>query len=381
MLLFIDTNIFVQSQYGWSSGKLASIKTLSQNGWLKILSHSVVKEEINRHIEHDLKREYESYNSFVKKSSIKGYNKELGLDIGPIDIEKMISLLKEKCNDYFSGDDVIDVPITNKGINVLVGDYINKSYPFEESKPNEFKDAIIIYSLKEFQAIQGVPIIIYSSDKGFNKAFESNSGFTIVEEFGEILKRLENNGPNFIQQHLLNVLEENETKVIIEEYLSELDVELSDEDYFIDSFDIIDTPEVEISNLKLDDFNIVFYDSDGKKVNSLNFKSGNGQIFATIEAFFDIIVSFSMLDVDRSYYDKESHDYLIKSYIAASRSYSTSHIVELKLEFIITEGLIEFEDISVNDNNDVLTLYEYELFDQSYSSSYDERYYMPFEED
>ena len=88
-----------------------------------------------------------------------------------------------------------------------------------------------------------------------------------------------------------------------------------------------------------------------------------------------------MLDVDRSYYDKESHDYLIKSYIAASRSYSTSHIVELKLEFIITEGLIEFEDISVNDNNDVLTLYEYELFDQSYSSSYDERYYMPFEED
>lgn len=381
MLLFIDTNIFVQSQYGWSSGKLASIKTLSQNGWLKILSHSVVKEEINRHIEHDLKREYESYNSFVKKSSIKGYNKELGLDIGPIDIEKMISLLKEKCNDYFSGDDVIDVPITNKGINVLVGDYINKSYPFEESKPNEFKDAIIIYSLKEFQAIQGVPIIIYSSDKGFNKAFESNSGFTIVEEFGEILKRLENNGPNFIQQHLLNVLEENETKVIIEEYLSELDVELSDEDYFIDSFDIIDTPEVEISNLKLDDFNIVFYDSDGNKVNSLNFKSGNGQIFATIEAFFDIIVSFSMLDVDRSYYDKESHDYLIKSYIAASRSYSTSHIVELKLEFIITEGLIEFEDISVNDNNDVLTLYEYELFDQSYSSSYDERYYMPFEED
>ena len=63
MLLFIDTNIFVQSQYGWSSGKLASIKSLSQNGWLKILSHLVVKEEINRNIEHDLKREYESYNS------------------------------------------------------------------------------------------------------------------------------------------------------------------------------------------------------------------------------------------------------------------------------------------------------------------------------
>lgn len=381
MLLFIDTNIFVQSQYGWSSGKLASIKSLSQNGWLKILSHLVVKEEINRHIEHDLKREYESYNSFVKKSSIKGYNKELGLDIGPIDIEKMISLIKEKCNDYFSGDDVIDVPITNKGINVLVGDYINKSYPFEESKQNEFKDAIIIYSLKEFQVMQGVPILIYSLDKGFNKAFEGNPGFIVVKEFGEILKRLENNGPNFIQQHLLDVLEENETKATIEEYLSEMDVELADEYYFIDSFDIIDTPKIEIDNLKLDDFNIVFYDSDGKKVNSLNFKSGNGHIFATLEAFFDITVSFSMLDVDRSYYDKESHDYLIKSYIEATRSYSTSHIVELELEFIINEGLIEFEDISVSDNNDVLILYKYELYDQSYSSSYDERYYMPFEED
>lgn len=381
MLLFIDTNIFVQSQYGWGSGKLASIKSLSQNGWLKILSHSVVKEEINRHIEHDLKREYESYNSFVKKSSIKGYNKELGLDIGPIDIEKMISLIKEKCNDYFSGDDVIDVPITNKGINVLVGDYINKSYPFEESKPNEFKDAIIIYSLKEFQVMQGVPIVIYSLDEGFDKAFEGSPGFIVVKEFGEILKRLENNGPNFIHQRLLDVLERNETKVKIEEYLSEMDIELVDDTYFIDSLDIRDNHEIEISNLRLEDFNIVLNDSSERKENWLNFKDTSGYIFATIEVFFDIGLCFSVVDADRSYYDEETRDYIIKSYIDGFRAYSTSHILELELEFIINDGLIEFEDISVSDDNDILTLYEYELFDQSYSSSYDENYIMPFKED
>ena len=285
MLLFIDTNIFVQSQYGWSSGKLASIKSLSQNGWLKILSHSVVKEEINRHIEHDLKREYESYNSFVKKSSIKGYNKELGLDVGPIDIEKMISLIKEKCNDYFSGDDVIDVPITNKGINVLVSDYINKSYPFEAGKPNEFKDAIIAYSLKEFQAKQEVPIIIYSLDKGFNKAFESNQNFIIIKEFCEILNMLEDNLPSLIQKHLLNKLNENKTKVIIEDYLSELNIELVDDTYFIDSLDIRDNHKIEIINLRLEDFNIVLNDSSERKENWLNFKDTSGYIFATIEVF------------------------------------------------------------------------------------------------
>ena len=90
---------------------------------------------------------------------------------------------------------------------------------------------------------------------------------------------------------------------------------------------------------------------------------------------------FSVVDADRSYYDEEIRDYIIKSYIDGFRAYSTSHIIELELEYAINDGLIEFEDISVSDDNDILILYEYELFDQSYSSSYDENYIMPFKGD
>ena len=381
MLLFIDTNIFVQSQYGWSSGKLAIIRKLAQSGWINILSHVVVKEEINQNIACDLKQGYECYNNFVKKSKIRGYNKEVGLNIRPIEAERYISAMQEKCNEYFSGDGVIEVPIPNKGINVLVSDYINKSYPFEVGKPNEFKDAIIAYSLKEFQAKQEVPVIIYSLDKGFNKAFESNQNFIIIEEFCEILNMLEDNLPSFIQKHLLKKLNENKTKVILEDYLSEMNIELVDDTYFIDSLDIMDNHKIEISNLRLEDFNIVLDDSSERKENWLNFRDTSGYIFATIEVFFDIGLCFTVVDADRSYYDEETRDYIIKSYIDGFRGYSTSYVIELELGYVINDGLIEFEDISVSEDNDILTLYEYELFDQSYSSSYDENYIMPFKED
>lgn len=75
MLLFIDTNIFIEKKFGWSSGYLRTIKGLATSGWLKILTNSITKQEVLDHIAFDLKESVELYNSLLKKSEISAYTK------------------------------------------------------------------------------------------------------------------------------------------------------------------------------------------------------------------------------------------------------------------------------------------------------------------
>lgn len=51
-------------------------------------------------------------------------------------------------------------------------DYYHMNPPFEPKKPKEFKDAIMIKALKNYQKYIGEEIHILSDDEGFRTSFK-----------------------------------------------------------------------------------------------------------------------------------------------------------------------------------------------------------------
>ena len=61
-------------------------------------------------------------------------------------------------------------------------DYFSKKPPFEDQKPYEFKDAIIIYAIKHYyHDNNNEPIIVVSNDISFLAAFDDLPDIEFLE--------------------------------------------------------------------------------------------------------------------------------------------------------------------------------------------------------
>lgn len=386
MLLFMDTNVFIKCQYSWDTGRIKIIRALAANGWLTILSNKILIEEINQHIKIDLKKEVENYNRFLsKESKIRGYNKSLEINVEPIKIDSAFATMQKKCLDYFTGDGIENVPITSRKIEDLVYDYINKVCPFETAKRNEFKDAIIIYSLKEFQLVKKEKITIFSFDKGFCKAFENDSNYLVLSDFSDIFQLLQNTVPSEINHQIQLAIESDDIRNMIMEYWQEIDVELYLDHWMMDSCEVDEIypiDEVFINNLSLQDFDLGDWDLDDYTMTFKDFQDGYKLVQARINVDFKIMISFRFMDLDKSYYDRETHDYLVKNYLHIEQSYLVNRDIIIEFDCYIVEGKLYLENARMSkENGDVLALEEYELIGEKSLSKYDEGCYMPVFED
>lgn len=380
MLLFIDTNIFIEKKYGWSSGYLRTIKGLATSGWLKILINSITKQEVLDHIAFDLKESVESYNLLLKKSEIRAYSKELELPISKLELSSQIDLMRQKCEVYFSGEGVEEVPVTSRSVLALVSDYINKKPPFERKKPTEFKDAIVGYSLNEFQILKGQPIIILSNDKGFCKIFENNDNFIILDGIKQVFPLLKRNLVSSIEEQIRLELNRDTIEERIKEYLIDLSVELDTDYWGYDSCDITDIYNINIVGIDLIDFELDIWIGDELDPEKLELQDGAGTVSASINVAFTMNVDYSVIDEDNSKYDRESRDYIIKNYINFTDEYKGERIIQINLEYYVEEENLKFDDIYVDINNDTkLYLEQSEMTNQSFTTSFDEMYLMPDE--
>lgn len=380
MLLFIDTNIFIEKKYGWSSGYLRIIKGLATSGWLKILTNSITKQEILDHIAFDLKESVESYNFLLKKSEIRAYTKELELPISKLELSSQIDLMSQKCEAYFSGEGVEEVPVTSRSIVALVSDYLNKNVPFERKKPTEFKDAIVGYSLNEFQISNGQPIIILSNDKGFCKIFENNDNFIVLDGIECVFPLLKKNFVSSIERQIRLTLDEEKIEDQIKEYLIDLPVELDTDYWYYDSCDITDIYNIDIVGIDLIDFDLDIWEGDVLDSEKLELQDGTGTVSARINVAFTMNIDYSVIDEDNSKYDRESHDYIIKNYINFTDEYKLARVIQIDFKYYVEDENIIFDDIYIDVNNDMkLYLDQSEMTNQSFTTSFDERYLMPDE--
>lgn len=216
----------------------------------------------------------------------------------------------------------------------IVQDYFQQNPPFEQSKPNEFKDAIAVASIvNDVKSVpEDVRYCIVSGDKGFRKAVERNlqpggwKFFSSIVELTQYFALLDGKA-----QLIEDFLNSNSAAEMVCEAVKEIvdsaTLDVEDADFSVDDIEVMNINDTE-------------YDT---YVISIDAESSKAKI--AVEANCKVKVYYRYTDENQSFYDKEDHAYLWE------RIVEHEDIYELPVNFVLNVAISEYapEDDEVED--------------------------------
>lgn len=312
MLVFLDTNVYIGAKYQFDDGKLGTLKKLVTDGKISVLYTNATLGEINQHIENDMVGAIKEYNKILHKK-IPALHKLYSLQ--ELDANNAINCMKEKVREFLELDGVNIVPLNPLDAEKLLEDYFLKNAPFEDKKPYEFKDAIMINAIKNYQKSVNKPICIVSNDKGFRKAFEGNDNFTVFECLNDFLKHYYFEDMQETMKYVSQEVANGRFDDMLKEYLDNLDIDIS---YYV---------QWECNSKEIDNISsrlLYIKTEDEKKV-------------AIISSEVSISIDITYRDENMSYYDSEEGRYIIEQYVNAIENHKVQ--IETEWEYEIKTDL------------------------------------------
>lgn len=326
MIVYFDTNVYIGAKYKFDSGKLATIKNLVNSGKVTVLYTNATTGEVIKHLEKDVESNVIKYNHAVRKH-VSALNEDSICEINELKVESIVTSVIDKLMDFQELDGVKEIPLNPLDADKLFEDYFAGNPPFEEQKPYEFKDAIMINAIKNYQKNIGEQICIVSSDEGFRNAFKDDNNFILFEFLGNFLKYCneiyeEKQITECIESEIKNGMLDNKIK----EYLYGSNI-------WIDSYEQWEGDIEDICNISSE---LLYIE---KKENI---------IYATISNEVEIILDITYLDENTSYYDKEEHRYLFENYIHATEKHKIKLETRVRCDIeISTEQEYQLQDFEI----------------------------------
>lgn len=325
--VFIDTNVFQKMNYNFDKRNiiLKNFKTLIKNREIKNVIISVIDNEIKEHLTNRKKE-----NEKVIKKYCKWVYDE-------IDKKKIENNLSKEILDYQKFKEEtssIIINVDNINPEIVLNKYFLKEFPFEPSKPQEFKDAFFVEAVFEYAKQNfSTKYVVISEDKGIKKAIEKNGNLQIIqlESLPQLMDLIINYG--------------NKRKKDIKKYLSNSNLTQLLQGKVNVSYDDIEEETIEVEEtevvgvLDLDIINVY-----------------EDYIRAVCNLFVALRGTFKCLDYNNSYFSDEDNEYIYKNYIDKKElSYVCLTVIDIKTkndeyaDIIIKdfpEIEIEFDDLS-----------------------------------
>ena len=329
MIVYLDTNVYIGAKYKFDSGKIATLKDLVNSGKVTVLYTNATIGETIQHLEEDIASNVSKYNHSVRMH-MSDLNEDNVCDINELKIESVVTSVIEKLMDFQKLDGVKEIPLNPVNADKLFEDYFAGNPPFEAKKPNEFKDAIMINAIKNYQKTIGEPICVVSSDEGFRNAFLEDNNFIIFKFLGGFLKYC---NEKYEEKQIAECIEAEIKNGMFYEVIKEY---LYDSNIWIDYYEQWEGDIEDICNISSE---LLYLE---KKENI---------IYAMISNEVEILLDITYLDENTSYYDKEDNKYLIENYIHAVEKH------KIKLETRVCC------DIEI-DNNQEYFLQDFEIIEE-----------------
>ncbi len=190
MIVYLDTNVYYGAKFVFEKNKFKTLIDYIKTGEVQVIYTSATISEVHKHLEKEISGEICSYNRAIRKNLSK-YEIEQELSIKEIGINEVISSRKRKLQEFLDLDGVNCISLNPIDAEQLMADYFDMKAPFESKKPNEFKDAIMINAIRNYQKEVEEQICVVSSDDGFRKAFEDVSQIVCFKFLGEFFKYLQ----------------------------------------------------------------------------------------------------------------------------------------------------------------------------------------------
>lgn len=317
--VFLDTNIYENDNFSFNNGKFTKLKELAKTKRVQLLYNEVVYREVCSHIESNVKEAVSEYNNAIKN---KGFAPFRRLE----DIKERLELLdenelvKRQCKEwdmYLEECNAIKIQTEKLNIDTILNKYFLKLLPFENAKPNEFKDAIIIESICEFfsnikQTASIEEMYVTSADKGFRKSFRNDKEIKTFDTLNKFI--------NYVvlhTEHLALAVSKRinkglidffvESRIIDEVYLTKFNVTCCDEDYSID--------DVKYVGSKIEYIDVI--DSDS--------------VMISLDITARVCIDYMERDEKKSYYYEEEGTYLFDAFI----EYKESHLVNFEAQLCV----------------------------------------------
>lgn len=284
IIVFIDTNIFEEMGFNFDLRNeiINQYVELCKENKIKNIIVSVIDKEIKKHISNKIEENRRAikknckwiYDLVDKKVIEDNLNKNL------IDYEKF----KNENNSEI-------IEIDNINPEIVMDKYFNMKYPFELSKPYEFKDSFFLESVFEYanSHLEVNGILVVTKDNGIIKA---------VKEKG--LKRI--NCCSKIDEvidTILNIGSDQRNKLL----------------KYLKSYDFNEQiPDKIIVNIECDEENdIIIDDYECSGVLTLNvIKDEENKIIVACDMLINLLGKFKCLDIDKSYYSVKNMNMYIK---------------------------------------------------------------------
>lgn len=355
MLVFLDTNVYIATRYVYDKQRFALLLNLMDRGKVNVIYTSATKGEVLQHIEADVDKAVKAYNSVLKKDAAYLLAQE-DFNLDKFDSTVTIEHIKKKFMDFLSRDEVHCISMNPVDAEVLMQDYFEGNPPFEEKKPYEFKDALIINAIKQFRKTIDMDVCVVSQDIGFRKAFEHNAGFIVFERISDFLNYHQQQEEKYteIEQFLQEEIADGVFEDTILEYLSDFDINRAYYGEWECEDQVIKEIECELSCADITE---------------------NGAL-AYIDATVYLEVQIKHRNEDESYYDKEEHRYLFEKYVTAIEKHRVP--VEITIEcaierdeedkLCITDHDLIADEKFLTFNLDEDTMQDYEEIDETSES-------------
>lgn len=328
--VFLDSNIYDGMNYSFGNPQFKKLKELANAGHVTLLINSVVIGEVKKHIRERLKKAAKEYNGIVTSREFAAFRYEdlYASKFEKINTNEMYELCQKRFDEYLKDSNAVIIPVNGIDVEQIISDYVNENYPFESSKPEEFKDAIILQSILQYRkGLDSEEVIsVITNDKGVRAAIAKTNNLA-YEDINKFLDRVTKDID--LQTRVLNeYLNTDNARDAIEEQIYSF---INNVNYNLgvpyDEFDVL-----EISSV---DFDISFIDI-------ISPEEANVVVGFSAE----IKVWFTYVDEDNSYFDKEDWEYLWKEEVEKEETHTISFEMSINIdvsEFKVNEDEEELE--------------------------------------
>lgn len=294
--VFIDTNIYDASNYKFENNQFSKLQRLIDKDYVSLLTNSVINGEVKSHIKSRINTAVKKINEnlndriFVPFRDEKMYSEKVEL----FDKNKMQLFLENKFENFLLKCNATKIDINSIDVEKIMIDYFSMNPPFEESKRNEFKDAIAIQSIIKYadKMDSNNVLCVISGDKGFRKSFKSTEikVFENLNSFIDYVTTIVDKQSTYLKECLQKSYIEDDINNQICKVVKNINYST---EYYMDEFDIIDIQSIE------------YYINYVDIINSSSAK-------VLISAKVEIQVDYSYTNEEQSCFDKEDWQYLWK---------------------------------------------------------------------
>lgn len=361
MIVYLDTNVYIGAKYIFDREKFATLQARIKEGKITVLYTSATIGEVIKNLKETIEAGVLSYNRLLRNdlACLCGDEKDALHSLG---CEEVIAQVEEKLRVFLGLDGVKSISLNPLDAEQLMADYFHGIAPFEKKKPYEFKDAIMINAIKQYQKECKEEICIVSSDDGFRSAFSGNSNFRTFE---------------FISQFFKHYQQRQEELAAIEVIISDA-IERGDYDELFEDY---------CSDLNIDRGTYLEWECEDKTIDeihcSLSYIEENSEsVFAMVDIEVSLTAEINYRDEDNSFYDREDGHYLIENFITAIEKHRA--LIDVRIECLFTKdetGNQVLEDIKIIPTKHFATLdidddtmFDYDEVSNTFEESEDVEY-------